>query len=87
MPYELTKLVYLQLLMLFLAYILYCIMSTARVISTDATYFARKEPEWMRAFFVIGNILAMFQHWMYSSIYLDAGLVIRLYFGDTSPIP
>ena len=73
-------LVYVQLILLLTAQILYCIRSSARIFEADKTYFGRKLPAWTYTCMQIGNILNMLQHWMYTQVYLDAAATLRLYF-------
>ena len=40
------KLVYVQLVLLFTAQVLYCIRSAARIYTNDTTYFGRHLPSW-----------------------------------------
>lgn len=75
------KLVYVQLFLLFSAQLLYCIRSSARIYTDDTTYFGRYLPDWTYTCVQIGNMVNTMQHWMYASVYLDAALVTRLYFG------
>ena len=72
--------VYVQLALLFIAQVLYCIRSSSRVYESDASYFSIKTPRWTKSCELGGNIVNFMQHWMYCTSYLYVALCLRLAF-------
>ena len=81
---ELRK-VYVQLILLLLAQLLYCTRSSARLYLDDRTYLGKHLPWWTYLCQQYGDIINCLQHWIYTSVYIDTALVLRLYYSIESP--
>ena len=60
--------------------------STARVVTSDQTYFGLESPQWTYTCEQIGNIINSVQHWIYTTGYFDVALVARHYFGASNTL-